>query len=82
MRLICTHVTVQNMVILHQDVVIHLNVSLFIVSIERTAQTCFRIFSQTRIMVDGAKFNRYDSGGLFLKSTFKNGCCRKNSVSL
>ena len=51
----------------------------FFVSVQRTAQKSFRIFPQTRIMVDGAKFNSHDNGGQFQKSTFKNSCCRKNS---
>ena len=41
------------------------NVQLFFVSVQRTAQTSFRIFLQTRIMVDGAKFNSHDSGSHF-----------------
>ena len=36
-------------------------------------------FLQTRIMVDGAKFNSYDSGSHFKKSTFKNGYWKKKS---
>ena len=38
---------------------------LIFVSVQRTAQTSFRIFLQTRIMVDGAKFYSHDSGGHF-----------------
>ena len=41
------------------------NVQLHFVSVQRTAQTSFRIFLQSRIMVDGAKFNSHDSGGHF-----------------
>ena len=41
------------------------NVQLIFVSVQRTAQTSFRIFLQTRKMVDGAKFNSHDSGGHF-----------------
>ena len=37
------------------------NVQLIFVSVQRTAQTGFRIFLQTRIMVDGAKCNNQDS---------------------
>ena len=43
------------------------NVQLMFESVQRTAQTSFRIFLQTRIMVDGAKFNSHDSGGRFKK---------------
>ena len=43
------------------------NVQLIFVSVQRTAKTSSRIFLQTRIMVDGAKFNNHDSGGHFLK---------------
>ena len=39
--------------------------SYFFVSVQRTAQTSFRIFLQTRIPMDGAKFNSHDSGGHF-----------------
>ena len=39
------------------------NVQLFFVSVQRTAQTIFRTFLQSRIMVDGAKFKSHDSGG-------------------
>ena len=45
------------------------NAQLFIVSVQRTAQTTFRSFPQTRIMVDGAKFNSHDHGGHFQMST-------------
>ena len=55
------------------------NVQLIFVSVQRTAQTSFRIFLQNRIMVNGAKFNSHDSGSHFKKSTFKNGCWKKNS---
>ena len=41
------------------------NVQLIFVYIQRTTQTSFRIFLQTRIIVDGAKFNSHDSGGHF-----------------
>ena len=47
------------------------NVQLIFVSLQRTAQTRSRIFLQTGIMVDGAKFNSHDSGGHFYKKTFK-----------
>ena len=50
------------MVILNQNVTIYIMFSYFFVSVQRTAQTSFRIFLQTRIMVDGAKFNSHDSG--------------------
>ena len=44
------------------------NVQLIFVSVQRTAQLIsFRIFLQTRKMVDGAKFNSHDSGGHFKK---------------
>ena len=41
------------------------NVQLIFVSVQRTAQTSFRIFLQTRKMVDSVKFNSHDSGGYF-----------------
>ena len=41
------------------------NVQLIYVSVQRTAQTSSRSFLLTRIIVDGAKFNSHDSGGLF-----------------
>ena len=41
------------------------NVQLILVSVQRTAQTSFRILIKTRIMVDGAKSNSHDSGDLF-----------------
>ena len=41
------------------------NVHLIFVSVQRTAQTSFRIFLKTRIMVAGAKLNSHDSGGHF-----------------
>ena len=44
------------------------NVLLIIVSVQRNAQTNFRILFQTRILVAGAKFNSHDSAGHFLKS--------------
>ena len=46
------------------------NFQLIFVSVQRTAQTSFRIFLQTRIMVDGAKFHSHDIGGHFLKVDF------------
>ena len=55
------------------------NVQIIFVPVQRTAQKSFRIFLQTRIMIDGAKFNSHDSGSHFKKSTFKNGCQKKNS---
>ena len=36
-----------------------------LVSVQRTAQTSFRTFLQTRIIVDGAKFSSHDSGSHF-----------------
>ena len=56
---------VENMVILHQNVIVYIMLSYFLVSVQRTAQTSLRIFLQTSIMVDGAKFNSHDSGGHF-----------------
>ena len=53
------------MVILNQNVYNLHNVQLIFVSVQRTVQTSFRIFLQTRIIVDGAKFNSHDSGGHF-----------------
>ena len=45
------------------------NVQLNFVSVQRTAQTSFRNFLQSRIMVDGdkkkKKINSHDSGGHF-----------------
>ena len=62
------------MVILNQNVTIYVrNVQLIFVSVQRTVQTSFRIFLQTTIMVDGAKFNSHDRGSHFKKLTFKNG---------
>ena len=55
------------------------SIQLIFLSIQRTAQTSFRIFLQTRIMVDGAKFKSYDKGGHFYMYTFKNGRYKKNS---
>ena len=55
-------------------------VQLVFISVQRTAQTSFRIFLQTRIEVDGAKFNSHDSGGQFLKVDLTQKCrCKKNS---
>ena len=62
MRLICIHVL--NMVILNQNV-IYINVQLIFVCVQRTAQTSFRIFLKTTIMMDGAKFNSHNIGGHF-----------------
>ena len=50
------------------------NDQLIFVSVQRIAQTSFRIFLQARIMVDGAKFNSHNSGSHFKESIFKNGC--------
>ena len=52
---------------------------LIYLSVQRTAKTCFIIFLQTRIIVDGAKNNGHDSGGHFFKYIFKNSRCKKNS---
>ena len=41
------------------------DVQLIFVSVQRTAQTSFRIFLQIKVMVDGAKFNSHDNGGHF-----------------
>ena len=65
MRLIYIHATVQNMVILNLNIIIYITFSYFLVSIQRTAQTSFKIFPQTRIIVDGPKFNSHDSSGHF-----------------
>ena len=55
------------MVILNQNVMIYIRTAHF----QITAQvTSFRIFLQTRIMVDGAKFSSHESGGPFLKVDF------------
>ena len=37
----------------------------------------FRIFLQNRIMVDGAKFKRHDSGGLFRSRLLKRAAAIK-----
>ena len=42
------------------------NVQFIFVSVQRAAQTSSRIFLQTRIMVDGAKFNSHDSGSHYI----------------
>ena len=53
-------------------------VHLFFVSFQKkAAQTNLRSFLQTRIMVDGAKFNSHDGGSLFKKSSLKNGYRKK-----
>ena len=52
------------------------------VSVQRFAQTSFRIFLQIRKMVYGAKFNSHDShdsGSHSKKLTFKNGHWKKHS---
>ena len=41
------------------------NDQLIFVSVQRTAQTSFRTFLQTRIIMNGAKFNSHDSDGHF-----------------
>ena len=41
------------------------NVKLIFASVKKTAQTSIRIFLQTKIMMDGAKFNSHNSGGHF-----------------
>ena len=59
------------MVILNQSVPIYiLNVKLMFVSVKRTAQISFRMFLQTRIMMNGAKFNSHDSVSHFLEVNF------------
>ena len=72
MRLISIHVTVLNMVSKPKCRNLH-NVQLVFVSVKKQKQRSIIIFIQTRIMVDGAKFNIHDSGSHFKKSTFKNG---------
>ena len=59
---------------------LHIFFQLIFVSVQRTAQTSFEIFLQTRIMVDGAKFNRYDSGSHFKKWTFRIATERKIDI--
>ena len=51
------------------------------VSVQRTAQTSFKTFLQTRIMVDGAKFNSHDSGGHFKSRYLKMAAARKIHIS-
>ena len=41
------------------------DVQVIFVSVQGTAQTRVRIFSQTRILVSGAKFNSHNSDGHF-----------------
>ena len=81
MRLIFIHVTVQHTVILHQNVIIYILLIFLYWSVQKTAQTSFKIFLKTRIMMDGAKLNSHDSGSHFWKSTFKNGCWKKIKIS-
>ena len=45
------------------------NVQLSFVSVQRTAQTSFKIFLQTKIIVAGAKFNNHDSAGCHMKNS-------------
>ena len=62
MRLICIHADVQTCLFqtkMPQGKKKILSIS---VSVQRTAQTSFRIFVQTRIIVDGAKFGSHHSG--------------------
>ena len=47
------------------------NTKFFFVSVQRPAQTSFRIFLQPRIMVEGAKFNSHDRGGHFKSRLLK-----------
>ena len=70
------------MVILKQNVTIYIMFSLIVVSVQETAYTTLKIFLQTRIMVDSAKFNSPDSGSHFKKSTFKISAERKIPLSL
>ena len=65
MRLICIHCCLKHGYSRPECHNLHIHVQLIPVSVQRTAQTSFRIFLQTRIMVDGAKFNSHDSGGHF-----------------
>ena len=51
MRLISIHVSLQNMLILHKNVIIYKMFSYFLVSVQRSVQKSFRIFLWTRIMV-------------------------------
>ena len=44
---------------------LHNNVQLIFVSVQRTTQTSFSIYLHTRIKVDGAEFDSFDSGGHF-----------------
>ena len=69
------------MVILNQKCHNLHNVQLIFVSVQRTAQTRFRIFLQTRIMVDGAKFNGHYSGGYFKSRLLKIATARKIHIS-
>ena len=55
------------------------DVQLIFVSVPKNCTNKLQNFLQTRIMVDGAKFNSHDSGSHFKKSTFQNGYWKKNS---
>ena len=63
MRLISIHVTVKRMSILKSKCDNLHNVQLFFAF--KNCRTSIRIFLQTGIMVDGAKFNSHDSVGHF-----------------
>ena len=66
MRLICIHVTVQNMVkILNQNVIIYVMFSYFLYLFKELHKQALKFFLQTRTMVVGTKFNSRDSGSHF-----------------
>ena len=58
------------------------NVQLFFVSVQRTAQTSFRIFLQTRIMVEGAKSRVMVEAAIFKSQLLKMAAAGKIQISL
>ena len=82
MRLFYIHIIIQNMkiLILNQNVIIYIMLSYFFVSVPLTAQTSSEFFSRLKYgeSCQIQQSRHHDSGGHFLKSTFKNGW-KKNS---
>ena len=61
------------------------NVHIFqfiLVSVQRITQTRFRIFLQTRMVVDGANFSSHYSGSHFKNRLLKMNTVRKLHISL
>ena len=58
------------------------NVQFSFVSVQRSAQTNFRIRLQSRIMVPGAKFNSHDFAGHFISRLLKMTATRKKITYL